>query len=222
MTTIIPITFRQRTDIYQIVRFQYNERRRIGTILILLDIQQIQLGMLPKVGHPFRKLFVHSQHIITNPPRFIRDFINGVNIKELLISIFKTDTKPTGKYNFLPFHRSFLHLLRENVFQFFRYGSRKDTGISIGHRTKIPQEFLSNRFFPMIHHLVTSQSERMQGIRHGMVERELCGHIVDTGSQVRGLQTDILHLLADDTFKRSTQGTVSMQQRTLLIYTKRP
>ena len=138
MTSIIPITFRQRTDIYQIVRFQYNERRRIGTILILLDIQQIQLGMLPKLSHPFRKLFVHSQHIITNPPRFIRDFINGVNIKELLISIFKTDTKPTGKYIFPLFHRSFLYLLRENVFQFFRYGSRKDECISIGHRTKIP------------------------------------------------------------------------------------
>ena len=114
VTTIIPITFRQRTDVYQIIRFKDNKRRGIGSVFIEFHIQQVQLGMSPKVENTFGKLIIHSQLIVSDFPIFFRHFIDWMNIQELIISIIKADTDSTDKFNFLPFHRRFPLLFGEH------------------------------------------------------------------------------------------------------------
>ena len=178
--------------------------------------------MSPKVYNPLRKFIVNTQLIISHSPTFFRNFIYRMDIKKLLISMVETDTNPTERFHFRPFHRSFPHSPRQELIQFFGYRSIEYPLISIRHRTGIPKKLIRHRFLPTVHHIIGSQTESMQGILASLFQRKLNGKIVDACRQVGRLKTHILHLLTGNPLKRFTQRPVTMTQRMPCICTKRP
>ena len=60
MTSIIPITFRQCTNVHQIVWLKNNKRRRISSVVIPFHIQKVQLSMTPILLYSFREFIIYS------------------------------------------------------------------------------------------------------------------------------------------------------------------
>ena len=205
MTTIIAVTFRQGTDVQQVIGLENNKRRCISAILILLDIQQIQLGVSPEVSNAFGKFIVHSQQIVPHPPSFLRHFIHRMYIQEFLICIIKTDTDAAGQRYFRPFHRGIPCILWKYFIQFLGDGRIQNHPASLGYRTYIPKEFFQHRFLAMIHHIVRCQTKGMQSMLYRIIQRKLGGEIVDACRQVGGLQRHILHLLTGNPFQKFAQ-----------------
>ena len=222
MTPIIPITFRQRTDVYQVIRFKNNERRGIGTVLIQTDIQEVELGMPPKIRYSIGKLLIEANQIISHLPTFLRHFIHGMNIQELVIGSLKANPNPTNCFQFRPFHRSFPRFLREKFIQFFRDRNLQNSLISLDYRTDIAKKLIYHRLLAPVHHVIGGKAKCMQGVLDGIFQRELCGQIIDACRQVGGLQRYILHPFTGYPFERLAQRAITMTQRTIRILAKRP
>ena len=173
MTSIIPIAFRQSANVYQIIRVKDDKRRGICSVFIPFHIQKIQLGMTPIILNTFRKLIVYPYLVVSDLPIIFRDFIYRSYIKKFIIRILKANPNASIQYIFLPFHRTFQHSPRKNFRQFFGYRSMKHHLNGLSHRTYITRKFLSQRFFPMIHHIIRSQAKSMQSIFQPSIKRKL-------------------------------------------------
>ena len=161
MAAIILVTFRQWTDIYQIIRFQYDKRRGINSIPIYRNIQQIKLGISPKFLYGFFKFMIYTGFIINNPYRFISYYIYRMYIQIGIIGIIKAYTDAADVFHLFFFPWRCYFLLGKNWEQLQWNILCKHLPICVCHCTQITQELFFYRRLTMVQNIIGSQTKGM-------------------------------------------------------------